>query len=97
VVVQGDLCLLPDGTIAGSMLTMNRAARNAIAFSGCSLAEAIRMATLIPARIAGVADRKGSLEPGKDADLVLLRPDFTVAATIIEGRMAYESPLHTLQ
>jgi N-acetylglucosamine-6-phosphate deacetylase len=96
VIVHGDLCLLPDGTIAGSMLTMNRAARNAIAFSGCSLAEAIRMATLVPAQIAGVADRKGSLEPGKDADLVLLRPDFTVAATMIEGRMVYESPSRAL-
>lgn len=91
VIVKGDLCLLPDGTIAGSMLTMNRAAGNAVAFTGCSLAEAIHMATLVPARIAGVADRKGSLEAGKDADLVLLRPDFTVAATMIEGRWAYES------
>jgi N-acetylglucosamine-6-phosphate deacetylase len=93
VIVRGDLCLLPDGTIAGSMLTMNRAARNAIAFSGCSLADAIRMATVIPAGIAGVAGRKGSLEPGKDADLVLLRPDFTVAATMIEGEMVYQDPL----
>lgn len=92
VIVKDDLCLLPDGTIAGSMLTMNRAARNAIAFTGCSLVDAIRMTTLIPARIAGVADRTGTLEAGKDADLVLLESDFGVVATMIAGRMVYESP-----
>jgi N-acetylglucosamine-6-phosphate deacetylase len=91
VIVRGDLCLLADGTIAGSLLTMNRAAANAVAFSGCSLADAIKMATLVPAAIAGCADRKGSLDPGKDADLVLLRPDFTVAATMIGGEIVFQS------
>jgi N-acetylglucosamine-6-phosphate deacetylase len=89
VTVRGDLCTLADGTIAGSMLSMNRAARNAVAFAGCSLADAIRMATWIPAGVAGCAARKGSLEPGKDADLALLRPDFSVAATIIGGEVVY--------
>lgn len=89
VIVKNDLCLLTDGTIAGSLLTMNRAARNAIAFSGCSLADAVKMAAWIPASIAGCADRKGSLTPGKDADLVLLKPDFSVAATMIEGEVVY--------
>jgi N-acetylglucosamine-6-phosphate deacetylase len=90
VTVQGDLCLLADGTIAGSMLTMNRAVRNARAFAGCSLAEAVKMATWVPAGIAGCAARTGSLEPGKDADLALLRPDFAVAATIVGGEVVYQ-------
>jgi N-acetylglucosamine-6-phosphate deacetylase len=89
VTIQGDLCLLADGTIAGSMLTMNRAVRNARAFSGCSLADAVKMATWIPAGIAGIGDRAGSLAPGKDADLALLRPDFSVAATLVGGEVVY--------
>ncbi|MBI3743141.1 MAG: amidohydrolase family protein, partial [Chloroflexi bacterium] len=95
VFVKGDLCTLADGTLAGSMLTMNRAVANAIAFSGCALADAVKMATLIPAAVAGCAGRKGSIERGKDADLALLRPDFSVVATIVEGEVVYEDARNT--
>jgi N-acetylglucosamine-6-phosphate deacetylase len=44
---------------------------------GIPLVEAIRMVTLTPARVVGVADRKGSLEAGKDADVVIWNDDFT--------------------
>src|SRR5204862_3326900 len=63
VIIKGDHCALADGTIAGSMLSMNRALRNAVRFAGVSLADAVRMATLVAARIAGCADRTGALEP----------------------------------
>jgi N-acetylglucosamine-6-phosphate deacetylase len=92
VTVRGDRCTLADGTIAGSMLSMNRAVENAVRFAGVSLTEAVRMAALVPARIAGCADRKGSLEPGKDADVVGLRPDFSVAWTFARGRLVHEAP-----
>lgn len=93
VIVRGDICLLEDGvTIASSMLTMNIAVRNAQRFAAVPLTDAVRMATLIPAQVCGCADRKGSLEVGKDADLALLRPDFSVAATILAGQLAYRSP-----
>lgn len=91
VTVRGDLCTLDDGTIASSMLTMNRAVRNAMAFAGVSLVDAVRMASLVPARAAGADDRKGSLEPGKDADLALLNPDFSVAQTVMAGEVVWSS------
>ncbi|HEY7182428.1 MAG TPA: N-acetylglucosamine-6-phosphate deacetylase [Blastocatellia bacterium] len=88
--VRGPLCTLMDGvTIAGSVLTMNRAAANAIAFTGMSLIDAAHAAALAPAEVCGVADRKGSIEVSKDADLAILNPDFSVWRTIRAGVMAY--------
>jgi N-acetylglucosamine-6-phosphate deacetylase len=68
---------------------MNRAVGNAVRFAGVSLVDAVRMAALVPARIAGCAERKGSLEAGKDADVVGLRPDFSVAWTLARGRLVW--------
>lgn len=88
--VQGERCTLMDGvTIASSMLTMNRAIDKAIAFMGVSLVDAVYMASLLPATLCGVADRKGSLEKGKDADLALLNEDFSVFMTIRGGEVGY--------
>jgi N-acetylglucosamine-6-phosphate deacetylase len=89
VFVKGALCTLENGTIAGSILTMNLAVRNAIDFAGVSLVDAVRMASLIPARVAGCAERKGSLEAGKDADVTLLDGDFRCQATWVRGRQVY--------
>jgi N-acetylglucosamine-6-phosphate deacetylase len=92
VIVRGDVCLLEDGvTIASSMLTMNRAVANARRFAGVPLTEAVRMATLVPAQVCGCAGRKGSIETGKDADLAVLRPDFSVAATVLAGEVVYRA------
>ena len=91
VFVRGSLCTLENGTIAGSILTMNLAVRNAVAFAGVPLVAAVRMASLVPARVAGCADRKGSLEPGKDADVTLLDPEFHCRATWLRGRLVYSA------
>lgn len=91
--VRGPLCTLRDGvTIAGSVLTMNQAIGNAIAFTGMSLTDAAEMASAAPARVCGVADRKGSIEVGKDADLAILGADFSVSQTIIAGDIVYQEP-----
>jgi N-acetylglucosamine-6-phosphate deacetylase len=68
--------------------------RNAVEHVGLSLEAAVRHASTIPARILGVADRKGALEPGMDADIVLLRshPRLDVEATICAGDVAFTSP-----
>ncbi len=90
IVVKEGAVRLADGTLAGSTLTMDQAVRNVAAFADRPLAECLRMATLNSARAIGVATRKGSLEPGKDADIVLLTPEIEVAATIVGGRVVYE-------
>lgn len=58
---------------------------------GIPLAEAVRMASLTPARVIGVDGRKGSLEAGKDADIAVFEPDFTAWRTMIGGRWVYEA------
>ncbi len=91
--VRGPLCTLMDGvTIAGSVLTMNRAIGKAIDFTGMNLVDAAHMASLAPAKACGMADRKGSIEIGKDADLAILKSDFSVSHTIRAGVVAYQNP-----
>jgi len=80
---------LADGTLAGGTLTMDRGLRNIMDFTGVSLAEAVRMCSLTPARATAAEDRKGSLEPGKDADLVLFSRELSVQATVLRGEVVY--------
>jgi len=82
---------LADGTIAGSVLTMDRAVANARRFAGVSLAEAVEMATLTPARVIGLDRAKGSLAPGKDADLVVFDEQVRVALTMVGGEVVWEA------
>ncbi|MBS1811717.1 MAG: N-acetylglucosamine-6-phosphate deacetylase [Acidobacteria bacterium] len=92
VEVKGALCTLMDGTtIAGSVLTMNHAVRNAVAFTGMNLVDIAYMAAMMPAKRCGVAKHKGSIEVGKDADIAVLNADFSVAATIVNGNAAYSA------
>ena len=92
--VRGGVPRLPDGTIAGSCLTMDRALRNVIAFTGLPLNDALVMLTSSPARAMHVDQRKGRLKPGFDADLVLFDKDFTVHRTIVGGRTVYQREEH---
>ena len=78
-------------TIAGSVLTMNHAVKNALAFTGMSLIDVSYMAALMPAKRCAVADRKGSLEVGKEADIAILNGDYSVAATIVKGAVVYQA------
>lgn len=89
VAVRDGAVRLPDGTLAGSILTMNRALRNVQAATGRPLAEVWPMASLNAARAIGVSARRGSLEVGKTADLVLLNENYEVALTVAEGRVVF--------
>lgn len=91
VVVKEGAVRLPDGTLAGSALTLDQAVRNIVEFTIAPLPEAIQMATLTPARSIGVADRKGSLEPGKDADITIFDDDLNVLKTMVGGEVVYEA------
>lgn len=74
-----------DGTLAGADVDMPTAVRNCVRLLGLSLEEALRMASLYPARYLGL-DRLGRLAPGYRADLTLLGPDLDVLATWVGGR-----------
>ena len=80
---------LSDGTITGSVLTMSQALRNLVELVGVPLAAAVGMLTLNPARSAGVAERKGRLQPGYDADLLIFDRDLQLQATICRGKLAF--------
>jgi N-acetylglucosamine-6-phosphate deacetylase len=77
---------LADGTLAGSVLTMDAAVRNMIELAGLPIETVIPLATEVPARIAGVADRKGKIERRYDADLVLMNERFEVERVWGRGR-----------
>jgi N-acetylglucosamine-6-phosphate deacetylase len=90
--VRGNLCTLLDGaTIAGSVLTMNKALANAHAFAGMDWVDLAHTAAYLPAQVCGVSERKGSIETGKDADFAVLRADFNVAQTIVAGQVVYST------
>lgn len=90
IIVEGDVARLPDGTIAGSVLTMDEAIRNTLTFTNLSLAEVVKMATVNPANFIGVRESKGTLEEGTDADLTLFDDQIRVEYTISDGEIVYK-------
>ena len=85
VEVKDGRCLV-DGTLAGSVLTMDRAVRNVMQFAHWDLQQAVRLATLNPARVAGLANR-GKIEAGAEADFVVLSPRGEVRSAIVRGEV----------
>ncbi len=75
-----------NGSLAGSVLTMDRAIRNVTQFSNWGLRDAVRAATLNPARAAGLPPTLGLLTPGAQADFTVLSPSGEVVKTIVGGR-----------
>ena len=82
---DGEARLTDGDSLAGSTLTMDRALRNAVRLAGVPLADAAISASLTPARALGIADRVGSLETGKQADLVVLDADLRVVSVMQRG------------
>lgn len=80
-------CFLPDGTLAGSRLTMNRAVQLFVEYTSATLQEALHMASLNPAKAIGLDQQKGSLEVGKDADVLVFDQDLNVQLALVEGIM----------
>jgi len=97
VLIADGVAMLPDLTAFASSITpMDVMVKNTVEMAGAPLHEAVRMASLTPARIAGVADRKGSLEAGKDADLCILDGEFRVLHTIVGGKLLDRAELLAL-
>jgi len=74
-------------TLAGSVLTLDRAVANLQAFTGCPLEEAVRCASSHPAALLGLSDTIASLRPGQPANFNQFTPDGDLAATWIRGRL----------
>ena len=91
IIYKNDLCRLEDGTIAGSVLKLNKGVWNVYNNSKIPLHECVNCASLNPATTLGIQDKKGSIKEGKDADLVILDNEFNVRKTIIGGKIKYEA------
>ncbi len=90
ITVKDGAVRLPDGTLAGSILTMETALCNFMRATGEPITTLWHTASLNAAQAIGVADRKGSLEVGKDADFVLVNPYVEVLLTAAEGRIVFQ-------
>ena len=88
-VVTGIQCRLLNGTIAGSVLRLNQAVKNLRDHGHIPMHTAVRAASLSAAESANLADRKGSLTPGKHADIVLMDRDCNVVKTFVRGVCKY--------
>ncbi len=88
-VLKGIECRLKDGTIAGSVLRLNQGVRNLRDYGYVPLYTAVRAASLNAAESAHIEERKGSLTPGKDADIILMDEDCNVLRTIVRGVCKY--------
>lgn len=89
VIVSKTDARLADDTLAGSVLALDQAVRNLIAFTGCSLQAALATVTTTPADLLGIGGERGRVRPGMIADLVLLTQDLRVAATITAGQVVW--------
>jgi N-acetylglucosamine-6-phosphate deacetylase len=78
------------GVLAGSVLSLDQAVRNLVAFTGCAVPDAVATVTSTPADLLGLADR-GRLATGARADVTVLDPDLAVVATVIGGEVAWRS------
>ncbi len=90
VIVEDGVAKLPDrSSFAGSVATADRLVRTMVQIAEVPLLDAVRMASHTPARILGVDDRKGTLLPGMDADIVIFNEEIQVEKTIINGKVVY--------
>jgi len=91
-VIVKDAAYLADGTLAGSTLLFDAGLRRFLEATNTTIEEAWPVSSRNAARAIGLGHRKGSLEVGKDADLVLLGPEIEVELTIAQGRIVYQHP-----
>ena len=91
VTVRDGACFMPDGTLAGSVLTMDQAVRNIHELTDTPLEQALLMATTNPAAIINEDKLRGSLGVGKVADIVIMDRDLNVIITMVAGKIVYES------
>ncbi|HZK87633.1 MAG TPA: N-acetylglucosamine-6-phosphate deacetylase [Anaerovoracaceae bacterium] len=90
VFVENNAARLSDGTLAGSILTLNKAVSNMVQYTELEIYEAVALASINPAKLIHIDETKGSIKIGKDADLVIFDEKFNVELTISEGKIIYQ-------
>lgn len=91
VIVDKKIARLEDGTLAGSTLTLNKAVFNMVNILGVNLWEAVKMASLNPAKLIKLDSIKGSIEKGKEADLIIFDNNLEIQKTFIYGKIVYSN------
>ena len=91
VFVKNGEARLADGTLAGSVLKMNRAVQNAVEKVGVPFTQAVDYATINPARMLGIDKQTGSIAVGKNADFTVIDSNFNVLMTIRDGEVIYKA------
>lgn len=91
VEVKDGAARLMNGVLAGSILTLDKAIKNVYSNTDYPLYEVVKMASLNGAKFCKVADRKGIIKVGYDADLVLFDEDINVSTTIVNGKVVYSA------
>ena len=91
IIYRGIVCRLADGTVAGSILHLNKGVWNVYSNSDIPLYECVNYVSLNPATVLGLDSRKGSIEIGKDADIIITDGEFNVQKTVIGGKIRYEA------
>jgi len=86
---EGNVYRFKDGRIAGSSLTMIDALKNVVKYLKLSLLDAIKFVTINPAVVLGIQGKKGSIDIGKDADIVIFDKHFDVKLTMVRGKIVY--------
>ena len=82
---------MEDGTLAGSVLRMNKAVQNMVMKVGVPFTQAVDYATINPARMLGIDDEAGSIKVGKRADFTVLNEQFDVIMTVRGGEIIYKA------
>ncbi|HET7521750.1 MAG TPA: N-acetylglucosamine-6-phosphate deacetylase [Bacillales bacterium] len=95
VYVTADRAKLANGSLAGSVLRMEEALKKMMAFADVGLSDVIHMAAVNPAKQLGIFHKKGSIHPGKDADLVVLDKNHEVVMTFCRGVLAFRKEERT--
>ena len=89
--LKNRIATLNDGTLAGSTTLLDDAVKNIVSFKIAGIVDAIKMATYSPAKFLRILSKKGSIEKGKDADIIVLNNDFNVMASIVSGEILYHN------
>jgi N-acetylglucosamine-6-phosphate deacetylase len=91
ITVRNGIAQTPQGSLAGSTLTLNRAVKNFMAFTGVDICQAVKTVTINPARLLGLDDRKGRIKPNMDGDITVFDENLNITATVVGGKCVREN------